>query len=183
MQFVHPGRYLPPKSKQPKDYDIGFTGYEMDESCPMYGALFVSPWQEKSIQIQKRLSSMTTYIGTAIGFRGFSRTPDLLIQLVIGHGLRGQWPPLPGIAVITKKTELSHHQQVHRPPMRYILITLSPPNTACSRRACFAPRAADAGVRARHERHALPSQYVSASENGDCPRYPFPGLGVLSMLA
>jgi len=102
MLFVHPSRYLPPKSKNPNDYDMGILGYEVDNLHPMYGALIVSPLGHSSVVHQPKLPNMTTFSGIALGFRGLSRTPDLLVQIVIGHGPKGPWPELPGVLVVQK---------------------------------------------------------------------------------
>jgi hypothetical protein len=38
-----------------------------------------------------------------LAFRGFRRTPDMALQVAIGHGIEGPWPSLPEIAVLAQK--------------------------------------------------------------------------------
>jgi hypothetical protein len=102
IQFVHPRRYVPPKRSKERDYDVGIVGYPVDEGKPMYGALIVQPWpstEHLPSLAAPKLPSMTTWRTVGVGFRNLTSTPDLAIQLVIGHGVSGPWPELPAIIV------------------------------------------------------------------------------------
>jgi hypothetical protein len=99
LMFAHPGRYRPPDDKAHGDFDLGIVGYEVDEGKPMYGAIMVTPWTA-NVQLPANLDNMTQFVGAAVGLRGFTRTPDLLISIILGHGPSGPWPELPGIAVV-----------------------------------------------------------------------------------
>ncbi|MEX1071585.1 MAG: hypothetical protein WEC37_03070 [Anaerolineales bacterium] len=98
--FAHPRRYTSPK-KNPNDFDIGIRGYDVDDERPSYAALIVSPWVNH-LELPKKLPSMNHYVGTAVGFRGFTKTPDMIIQVIIGHGPKGYWPHTPGVFIQSK---------------------------------------------------------------------------------
>jgi hypothetical protein len=106
IQFAHPRAYLPPKRKSDNDYDVGLYDYPVDDERPMYGALFVEPWPQGGKAGIRKLASMTKAVNYAVGFRGLTRTPDLAVQLVVGHGPRGQWPELPAVLVTGSRERL-----------------------------------------------------------------------------
>jgi hypothetical protein len=99
MMFAHPSRYLPPITGSDNDFDLGIVGYQVDDERPMYGAIVVTPWTATA-QVPTRLDNMTFYIGAAVGLRGFTETPDLLIAIIVDHGPKGPRPDLPGIVVL-----------------------------------------------------------------------------------
>jgi hypothetical protein len=101
--FVHPSRYRPPAKKNQNDYDIGIAGYPLDVGRPMYGAIFVSPWPIDGALNRIRVRNMNFQCDMFLGFRNLGRTPDLAVQIAIGHGPGGQWPDLPAIAVLERK--------------------------------------------------------------------------------
>jgi hypothetical protein len=101
MRFVHPARYRPPERRAPNDYDFGMVGYPVDQQKPMYGAVFVEPWLQTGAVPTRKLGNMTVATAVTFGFRGLKRTPDLAVQFVVGHGLRGPWPELPDIVVLS----------------------------------------------------------------------------------
>jgi hypothetical protein len=103
VTFVHPSRYrLPPKKNQ-NDYDVGIAGFPIDVDRPTYGAIFVSPWPIDGALNRIRVKNMTFQCDILLGFRNLARTPDLALQIAIGHGPKGQWPNLPAIAVLERK--------------------------------------------------------------------------------
>jgi hypothetical protein len=101
--FVHPSRYRPPAKKNQNDYDIGIAGYPLDVGRPMYGAIFVSPWPIDGALNRIRVRNINFQCDMFLGFRNLGRTPDLAVQIAIGHGPGGQWPDLPAIAVLERK--------------------------------------------------------------------------------
>jgi hypothetical protein len=101
FMFAHPRKYRPPANKNDEDFDVGIIGYQVDETCPMYGAIVVAPWIGQP-QLPQKLPRMTHFVGTAIGLRGFTKTPDLLIAILIGHGPAGVWPDEAGVVVLSK---------------------------------------------------------------------------------
>ena len=102
LLFAHPSRYRPPDRKKANDYDLGIREYPVDEDRPMWGALFVEPWDAPE-PVPVRLGGVTAQATLGIGFRGLRRTPDLLLQVAVGHGSQAPWPDLPGIVVRSYK--------------------------------------------------------------------------------
>jgi hypothetical protein len=45
---------------------------------------------------------------TVVALGGFSRTPDLAVHVVIGHGVAGEWPRLPAMAIASPEP---HHDE------------------------------------------------------------------------
>ena len=103
LMFAHPERYQTPHKKLKNDYDIGIVGYPVDDSCPLHGSLFVQPWDPKVPPVFRRNTSMQVYANVVLAFRDLRRTPALALQLVIGHGLAGPWPELPGLVIVSRK--------------------------------------------------------------------------------
>lgn len=99
MTFAHPSMYKPPDNKSVDDFDLRIVGYRVDHDRPMYGAIIVAPWTDRA-ELPAKLPNMSEFVGAAIGLRGFTRTPDLLIAVVLGHGPTGPWPETPGVAVL-----------------------------------------------------------------------------------
>jgi hypothetical protein len=99
IRFAHPRAYRPPAKKGTNDFDLEIVGYQVDEERPLYGAIIVAPWTAEP-HLPAKLPNMTQFVGAAIGLRGFTKTPDLLIAIVLGHGPKGPWPATPGIAVL-----------------------------------------------------------------------------------
>jgi hypothetical protein len=85
--FIHPRNYSPPSKKLPRDYDVGIQDYPVDESRPMHGALYVGPWVPKSPLVLVKQTKMDVQISMAFGFRDLRKTPNLLLQIVFGHGI------------------------------------------------------------------------------------------------
>jgi hypothetical protein len=98
MTFAHPRMYRPLSAKNTNDFDLRIADYRVDEERPTYGAIIVAPWTPQ-VQLPAKLPNMTTFVGAAIGLRGFTKTSDLLIGIVLGHGPKGPWPVAPGIGV------------------------------------------------------------------------------------
>ena len=96
---AHPDNIPVSEKKNPTDYDIGIEGYEFQEDRPTYGSLFVLPWTDGRPVAPIRLKNMEESVTVGLGLRGFSRTPDLFLQVVIGHGPKGPWPKMPGVVV------------------------------------------------------------------------------------
>ena len=96
--FAHPGRYKPLSRKHKDDYDIRIEEYKVDDERPTYATVFVAPLDTKT-NLLVRLSSMTHFVFRTIPFRGFTKTPDLLVGIVLGHGPKRAWPDLPTAAV------------------------------------------------------------------------------------
>ena len=103
VMFVHPSRYRPPAKKNENDYDVGIAGYPLDESRPMYGAIFVSPWSDSGTINRIQIKNMMFQGDIFLAFRDLGRTPDVALQIAIGHGPEGGWPKLPAIAVLAPK--------------------------------------------------------------------------------
>jgi len=66
----------------------------------MYGQLYAAP---RGSEVALRVPSMSTQINLGFLFEKLKRTPDLVVQLIVGHGIEGEWPPLPGVLVIEKR--------------------------------------------------------------------------------
>jgi hypothetical protein len=103
VTFVHPSRYRPPARKKDNEYDIGVVGYPLDEARPMYGAIFASPWPHDGSMSRISVGNMKFQTDIMLAFRNLGRTPDLALQVAIGHGPEGPWPNLPGIAALARK--------------------------------------------------------------------------------
>lgn len=86
--FQHPSRYA--AISQIKDRDICLN-YPLDETRPLQSILFVAPSNNAKLV---RLLSATNQINLMLPFFGLAGVPDLLLQLVLGHGPVGAWPPL-----------------------------------------------------------------------------------------
>ncbi len=102
IRFIHPSRYREPAKKNANDYDVAIVGYPVDVGRPMYGAIFASPWPVDGQIARNTVGSMRFQNDVFLAFRGFQRTPDLALQIAIGHGIEGPWPPLPEIAVLAE---------------------------------------------------------------------------------
>ena len=103
VAFVHPSRYRPPAKKNENDHDVGIVGYPLDDGRPMYGAIFVSPWPLDGPINRSQVGNMKFQSDIFLAFRNLGRTPDLALQIAIGHGPEGTWPILPGMAVLAEK--------------------------------------------------------------------------------
>lgn len=101
MRFVHPQNYNPPSKKNANDYDVGIVGYPLDDQRPIYGALFASPWADDGAVSRCPVKNMRSQVDVFVGFRNLKRTPDMLVQVAVGHGPVGKWPNQPGLAVIS----------------------------------------------------------------------------------
>jgi hypothetical protein len=99
MTFSHPRTYQPLSGKKTNEFDLRIADYRVDEERPTYGAIIVAPWTPQ-VQLPAKLPNMTTFVGAAIGLRGFTKTADLLIGIVLGHGPKGPWPTRPGVGVL-----------------------------------------------------------------------------------
>lgn len=98
MLFIHPARYRPPAKANANDYDVCAENYPFDQEHPVYGALFVAPWSKDLPISRVPVQSMRFQLDWFFGFSGLTRTPDLMIQVALGHGVRGSWPQLPVVA-------------------------------------------------------------------------------------
>ena len=97
MIFAHPSRYAPLSTTGPNEFDIEIPNYVVNESKPMYGALFVSPLQT-SENPRLTVKNMEVQKDVFCRFQKLTRTPDLLLQLAVGHGPSGPWPKYPTTA-------------------------------------------------------------------------------------
>jgi hypothetical protein len=104
MNFAHPSRYRAPEKKNPNDFDIAITGYAPVDNKPMYGALIVAPLNN-SLSLPAKLPNMEAAVTFAIGYRHLTRAPDIVVQVILGHGPKGPWPELPGVAVVAAAGE------------------------------------------------------------------------------
>jgi hypothetical protein len=104
VAFVHPLRYRPPPHKTAKrDYDIGIVDYPVDDSRPMYGSIWVGPWDGGQVEAHGGLKSMDVWQSFAFGFSGLRKAADYYVSATIGHGLVGTWPPLPYVVVVSER--------------------------------------------------------------------------------
>jgi len=101
MRFRHPGTYEPPAKKNANDFDLDIIGYQVDEERPTYGAIIVAP-RTAETHLPARLPNMTQFAGIVVGMGGFTKTPDLLIAIVLGHGPKGPWPETPSVGVLSR---------------------------------------------------------------------------------
>jgi hypothetical protein len=101
MNFAHPARYRASAKRNPNDLDINVAGYAPVDDRPMYGALIVAPLNESS-SLPAKLPNMKAAGTFANGFRGLTRAPDMIVQVILGHGPEGPWPEMPGVAVAAK---------------------------------------------------------------------------------
>jgi len=69
----------------------------------MYGGIFVSPWPVDGTMSRIQVKNMMFQSDILLAFRNLGRTPDLALQIAIGHGPEGRWPNLPAIAVLARK--------------------------------------------------------------------------------
>jgi hypothetical protein len=98
VRFPHPAGSPPPTKASPNDYDIGMADYPLEDEFPVYGSLYVSPWTgvpPEAIAPPR----MTVWSNIWFAVEHLARTPDLVIQLAIGHGIPGAWPELAGVVV------------------------------------------------------------------------------------
>ena len=99
MIFAHPSRYRPPKKTNRYDFDVNIVGYAPVDDRPMWGGLFVAPFTD-SPRLGEKPPSMETAVSFAVGYRGLTCAPDLVVQIVFGHGATGPWPALPCVVVL-----------------------------------------------------------------------------------
>ena len=102
FHLTHPKHYRPAERRKANDYDLTILDYQVDDSRPMYGTLFVEPYMSGSAPQFARLSSMTYCKTVYISFTDLSGTMPLTVQVAIGHGIKGSWPPAPGVLVLTQ---------------------------------------------------------------------------------
>ncbi|MCK4819404.1 hypothetical protein KA005_26765 [bacterium] len=100
---THPDNISNPEKTNTNDYDIGIGGYTFEENKPLLGSVFVSPYNPNQEISPIKPLNLEDSISIPLIFRGFSQTPDLLIQIVLGHGPEGPWPDLAGILIITQQ--------------------------------------------------------------------------------
>jgi hypothetical protein len=103
--FVHPGRYRPPAKHSVRDFDVGIVDYPVDDARPLYASVGIAAWNGGSMTPPQPLRGMETWQAFAFGFHGLTRTPDLSLGVVIGHGIEGAWPELPHIVVADQEVE------------------------------------------------------------------------------
>jgi hypothetical protein len=102
FHLAHPSTYTPPKKHLAHDYDVGIAEYPVDEKRPLYGGVIVAPSTAGQISLPSKLSSMIAAASVCASFSGLTRTPDLIVQVLIGHGVEGPWPELPGVVILSK---------------------------------------------------------------------------------
>jgi len=90
--FTHPSKYREGSTSDPHEMEIRVRAYEVDETRPIYGSLVVQPWNLAAPVESIKLPNMTYGASVSLGFTGFRKVPDLLLKVVIGHGVEGQWP-------------------------------------------------------------------------------------------
>jgi hypothetical protein len=104
MNFAHPSRYRAPVKRNLNDLDVGIMGYTPVDNKPMYGALIIAPLKN-SLSLPAKLPKMETAITFAIGYRNLTHAPDIVVQVILGHGPIGYWPELPGVYVVSGADE------------------------------------------------------------------------------
>ena len=68
----------------------------------MLAYLFVSPFLPcKPISLEK-IGSLEFQSTLYFAFRNLRETPDLLLEVALGHGPKGPWSPTPGIVFLVK---------------------------------------------------------------------------------
>ena len=90
LLFQHPSS-REPLSGPVRKRDVCLERYKVDESAPIHGMLFIAPdtcGRPVAMQLaEHQFNLFFHFTGLADG------APNLLLQLVLGHGLRGPWPP------------------------------------------------------------------------------------------
>jgi hypothetical protein len=97
--FVHPARYRPPSKRNSNDYDVAIQDFPVDDNRPLYGALFVRPWDGGAVAPPAPMRSMKRSVRFAFGFSDLQRASSYSLGLAIGDGVEGRWPPLPYVVV------------------------------------------------------------------------------------
>jgi hypothetical protein len=87
--FQHPSAFDGIGAETVKKRDVCLR-YPVEESCPLWCQLFAGP--KEKVQLVSRPSAVFQII-LLFNYEGLSGVPDLLLQLVIGHGAAGPWPP------------------------------------------------------------------------------------------
>lgn len=87
--FKHPSAFAGIATSAVRKRDVCLR-YPVEETRPLWCQLFVGP--KDRAQLVTRPSAVFQII-LLFRYEGFSGVPDLLLQLVIGHGGQGPWPP------------------------------------------------------------------------------------------
>jgi hypothetical protein len=97
-RFPHPTGSPAASTRNANDYDVGIADYPIESDFPLYASVYVSPWAgvpPKPVAPPR----MTVWSNMWFAFEKLKRTQDLVIQVAIGHGIRGVWPKVPGVVV------------------------------------------------------------------------------------
>jgi hypothetical protein len=87
MLFQHPSQYAPVSTIRNTDICLN---YAFNEDCPLQGLIFVAPADKCKVIQEKSFENQITLI---LQYSNLKGTPDLILQIVLGHGLVGKWPP------------------------------------------------------------------------------------------
>ncbi len=87
--FQHLSTFEPIQEGAVKKRDVCFR-YPVDEGRPLWAHLYVAS-KEKAQRV--RTPSAVFQINSLFEYSGLDGVPDLLLQLVLGHGAAGPWPP------------------------------------------------------------------------------------------
>lgn len=93
--FAHPSNYREATKRNANDHDFKIDDYPVDDARPIWAEIFVSPWQADAPIQMYLVHQMKHKREILLGFRGLQSTPDLAIQISVGHGPKGSWRELP----------------------------------------------------------------------------------------
>lgn len=85
--FQHPSQYSPVSTIRNSDICLK---YPFKEGCPLQSTIFIAPKNKfKLIQIQSTIHQVTL----VLPYNNLKGTPDLVLQIILSHGLVGESPP------------------------------------------------------------------------------------------
>lgn len=87
--FQHLSAFEPIQTAALRKRDVCLR-YPVDESRPLWAHLYVAP-NNKAQVVRPR--STIFQMNPFFAYCGLNGVPDILLQLVLGHGAQGPWPP------------------------------------------------------------------------------------------
>ncbi len=103
MLFEHPSKF--PAVPKPRQRDVA-VNFPIAEKKPLQGRLFVGP-RGKVVAVE----SFDAQISLVFDVRGLDKVADLYVQLTLGHGVEGPWPPKT-IVAWARRPSLKWHRRL-----------------------------------------------------------------------
>ncbi len=98
LLFQHPSTFAPIHAIRKRDICLP---YPLDEAKPLFAAVYVAPLSEERLVLRSDMCRQGTVVLHCTGLVG---TPPLALQIVLGHGVSGPWPPF-AVALVPEAVE------------------------------------------------------------------------------